>query len=61
MGIDLRKRLFLLVTGRGEYERIFLTMDVLCRLTGDGAFLNRACLYRKALDEARSTTGWDGR
>ena len=53
IGIDLRKRLFLLVTGRGEYARIFLTMDALCRLTGDGAFLNRACLYRKALDEAQ--------
>jgi hypothetical protein len=33
MGIDLHKRLFLLVTGRGEYARIFLTMDALYRLS----------------------------
>jgi hypothetical protein len=33
MLIDLRKRLFLLVTGRGEYAPVFLTMDALYRLS----------------------------
>jgi len=33
IGIDLHKRLFLLVTGRGEWLQVFLTMDVLCRLS----------------------------
>jgi hypothetical protein len=33
MDNDLRKRLFLLVTGRGEWPRVFLTMDALYRLS----------------------------
>jgi hypothetical protein len=33
IGIDLHKRLFLLVRGRGEYARFFLTMDALFRLS----------------------------
>jgi hypothetical protein len=31
--IDLHKRLFLLVSGRGESPQNFPTMDVLCRLS----------------------------
>jgi len=31
--IDLHKRLFLLVIGRGEFARVFLTMDALYRLS----------------------------
>jgi hypothetical protein len=33
IGIDLHKWLFLLVTGRGEWRQVFLTMDALYRLS----------------------------